>query len=198
MSYKDITIKMFLQIQDIIKDDETPDSEKEILIANAIYGTDITELPIIEYKKKMIDLKFLNEKPKDEKLASNYTINGTKYKSSADLASIQANQFIDFQNYAKKEDMIGCISCFFIPEGHKYNDGYDMLKVKEDVGDLPITTGNALAFFFKSQYITLLVLSQRSSLKKMKEVGMSKKKLKEMQEALTTLGIANLASTLSY
>ena len=96
MSYKDITIKMFLQIQDIIKDDETPDSEKEILIANAIYGTDITELPIIEYKKKMIDLKFLNEKPKDEKLASNYTINGTKYKSSADLASIQANQFIDF------------------------------------------------------------------------------------------------------
>ena len=94
--------------------------------------------------------------------------------------------------------MIGCISCFFIPEGHKYNDGYDMLKVKEDVGDLPITTGNALAFFFKSQYITLLVLSQRSSLKKMKEVGMSKKKLKEMQEALTTLGIANLASTLSY
>lgn len=198
MSYKDITIKMFLQIQDIIKDDETPDSEKEILIANAIYGTDITELPIIEYKKKMIDLKFLNEKPKDEKLASNYTINGTKYKSSADLASIQANQFIDFQNYAKKEDMIGCISCFFIPEGHKYNDGYDMLKVKEDVGDLPITTGNALAFFFKSQYVTLLVLSQRSSLKKMKEVGMSRKKLKEMQEALTTLGIANLASTLSY
>lgn len=198
MSYKDITIKMFLQIQDIIKDDETPDSEKEILIANAIYGTDITELPIIEYKKKMIDLKFLNEKPKDEKLASNYTINGTKYKSSADLASIQANQFIDFQNYAKKEDMIGCISCFFIPEGHKYNDGYDMLKVKEDVGDLPITTGNALAFFFKSQYVTLLVLSQRASLKKMKEVGMNKKKLKEMQEALATLGIANLASTLSY
>ena len=196
MTWRDITIKKYLQIQDIVNS-EMEDSEKELAIANIIYGYDITELTIPEYKKHLADLSFVNKAPENEKLAKTYVINDVKYKSSADIESIQANQFIDFQNYAKKEDMIGCISCFFIPDGHKYNDGYDMAKVKDDIGDLPITVANALAFFFKSQYTILLVLFQRSSLRKMKELGMTNKKIKEMQEALTTLGIANLVATLS-
>ena len=175
-----------------------PDDEKTILIANAIYEQDITELTLPEYQKKMKDLAFVNEAPQTEKLANSYTVNGTKYRSSADLETIQANQFIDFQNYAKKQDMIGCISCFFIPDGHKYNDGYDMVQVKKDVELLPITVANALAFFFKSQYAILLVLSQRYSLKQMKQMGMSKEKIKEMADSLTTLGMTNLVATLSY
>ena len=146
----------------------------------------------------MKDLAFVNEAPQNENLANSYTVNGTKYKSNANIETIQANQFIDFQNYAKKQDIIGCISCFFIPDGHKYNDGYDMANVKEDVGLLPITVANALAFFFKSQYAILLVLSQRYSLKQMKQMGMSKEKIKEMADSLTTLGMTNLVATLSY
>lgn len=196
-SWKDISIKKYLEIQSII-DSEMEESEMTIQIANVIYDCDVTELPLPEYQKKIKGLSFVNSKPETEKLANSYTINGTKYIVKSDLGSIQANQFIDFQNYAKKQDMIGCISCFFIPEGHKYNVDYDLEKVKEDIAELPITSANALSFFFKSQYAALLILTQRSSLLKMKEMGMSKEKIKEMQESLTTLGIANLASTLSF
>lgn len=198
MTWKDISIKKYLEIQDILNDAVTSDEDKAILIANTIYEQDITELPIPEYQKKMRDLAFVNEAPQNENLANSYTVNGTKYKSNANIETIQANQFIDFQNYAKKQDIIGCISCFFIPDGHKYNDGYDMANVKEDVGLLPITVANALAFFFKSQYAILLVLSQRYSLKQMKQMGMSKEKIKEMVDSLTTLGMTNLVATLSY
>lgn len=198
MSWKDISIQKYLQIQDVVNSNELSELEKETEIANIIYEFDITELPIAEYKQKIKALEFIGTLPDKEKLASNYTINGVKYNTKADLGSIQANQFIDFQNYVKKQDMIGCISCFFIPDGHKYNDGYDMLKVKKDIGQLPITSANALAFFFKTQYVILLILSQRYSLKQMKEMGMTNKKIKEMQDSLTTLGIANLVATLSY
>lgn len=198
MTWKDISIEKYLQIQEVVNSNEMSELEKETEIANIIYGFDITELPIAEYKQKIKALEFIATLPDKEKLASNYTINGVKYNTKADLGSIQANQFIDFQNYVKKQDMIGCISCFFIPDGHKYNDGYDMLKVKKDVGQLPITSANALTFFFKTQYVILLILSQRYSLKLMKEMGMSRKKIKEMQDSLTTLGIVNLVATLSY
>jgi len=70
--------------------------EKETEIANIIYGFDITELPIPEYKQKIKALEFIATLPDKEKLASNYTVNGTKYITKADLGSIQANQFIDF------------------------------------------------------------------------------------------------------
>lgn len=197
MKWKDITIKKYLQIQDIVNS-EMEESEMTIQIANLIYEKDITELSLPEYKKCILDLKFINTAPENEKLANSYTINGTKYIVKSNLDSIQANQFIDFQNYAKKQDMIGCISCFFIPEGYKYNDGYDISKVKDDIAELPITAANALAFFFKSQYAVLLILTQRSSLQKMREIGLSQEKMKEMENSLTTLGIANLASILSY
>ena len=72
-----------------------------------------------------------------------------------------------------------------------------MLKTKEDIGELPITVANGLAFFFKEQYVTLLVLSNRSSLRKMKEMGMDKEKLDKMAENLATIGTVNLVFSLT-
>lgn len=196
MDWKNISIKKYLKIEELLQDPLTLDDEKMILIANVIYDQDVTELNLPEYAQKINALKFINTPPEKEKLSSNYTVNGVKYKTNANLEVIQANQFIDFQNYAKKKDIIGCISCFFIPEGHKYNDGYDMLKVKEDIGELPITVANSLAFFFIKQYAILLILSSRYSLQQMKEMGLKEEKLKEMADSLTTLGMSNLVSSL--
>lgn len=196
MNWNNVTLEKYLKIQDVLNEEVLDEEQKTFEIANIIYEQDITELPLPEYVQKMKALSFVNQLPEKDKLANSYTINDTKYKTSANIESIQANQFIDFQNYGKNKDMIGCISCFFIPDGHKYNDGYDMIKVKEDIKQLPITVANSLSFFFKSQLTVLLVLFQRSSYKKMKQMGMSKEKLKEMEESLTTLGMSHLLTTL--
>lgn len=197
MTWNDITIKQYLALNDILLSD-FDDAEKMIQIANVIYNCDVTELPLLEYNEKINNLAFIHTKLEPTKLNSKYVINGNSYICNTNIESIQANQFIDFQNYMKSKDMIGCISCFFIPEGHKYNDGYNMLDVKNDIEKLSIVVGNSLSFFFKKQYVILLILSQRYSLQQMKEIGMSKKKIKEMQDHLTTLGIANLVSILQY
>lgn len=199
MTWNDISIKKYLEIQEVVNDEAINGEDMQDMIANIIYDEDITILPIVEYKQRLQKLAFINTPPENAKLTNSYKIKDTKYIVKGDLGVIQANQFIDFQNYAKNKDIIGCISCFFIPEGHKYGDGgYDILKVKEDIGELPITVANALAFFFKRQYVTLLVLSSRSSMQKMKEMGMSKEKLDEMAGHLATLGIANLVSSHIY
>ena len=63
MTWKDISIKKYFEIQDILNMESIPDDEKTILIANAIYEQDITELTLPEYQKKMKDLAFVNEAP---------------------------------------------------------------------------------------------------------------------------------------
>lgn len=201
MDWKDISIKKYLQLEKIATDESFDESEKMIQFANVIFDEDVEKIPLVEYNQKVHEMfeLFKTEPDKVDRLADSYTVNGTKYIVDGDANNVLTCQFNDFQNYTKQKDIIGCISCFFIPEGHTYNDDkYDMLKVKEDIGDLPITVANALTFFFKSQYALLLILSQRYLLKQMKEMGMTKAQIKKMQDELANLGIANLVATLQY
>ena len=96
MDWNNITIKKYLKIQDVITDENMPDEDKIIQMANVIYEEDITELTVPEFNQKIKALDFVKEAPKREKLLKSYTINGTKYNSNADVQSVQANQFIDF------------------------------------------------------------------------------------------------------
>ena len=95
MSWDNISIKQYLQISDTMNS-ALDDSEKMIAIANIVYDCDVTELPLLEYNEKIRSLSFINDAPDKARLNGSYVVNGTKYKSNANLESIQANQFIDF------------------------------------------------------------------------------------------------------
>ena len=99
-------------------------------------------------------------------------------------------QFIDYQNYIKNNRIEEILSCFFVPAGHSYNDGYDIEKVKKDLLSLKITDAYALAFFFELQLKMYCRLFHRYLLRSMKKAKMSK----ETIEATKKLDLYNLVS----
>ena len=97
-----------------------------------------------------------------------------KYYFDCLLGNVTTAQYVDFINYSKTSDIVKMLSVFMIPEGHKYNDGYDMLEVFEDIQDMPIPILYSASFFFNRQFATFIKIFQRYSMKQLKKVKLPK------------------------
>lgn len=190
--YKDINLKTFLLIQDLLAE---PDDYTALNIIDLVYGVDSANMPVSELKGYSIE--FLKTDVPNVKIQDKYTINGTEYDSNFNLTVVTTAQFIDYQNYLKEEkpQMNKLLSVFFIPAGHKYNDGYDMAKVQDDLMYLDVCTVKSAAFFFEKQLMAFASLFQYYLTKSIKKMKLSKEKKKEV---LQTLGEMDLASLVSY
>lgn len=156
MNWSNITLKKYLQIQDILS---VEDDYTLFNLIDVIYDVDSQSLPISEVKK--YDISFMGNKIPKAKLKDKYTLNGTTYKSNLDLTKVTAAQFIDYQNYIKEQPLCyeKLLSVFFIPKGcEKYNTGYDISKVQQDVLELPIDVVHTISFFFSNQLHLFLML----------------------------------------
>ena len=74
-------------------------------------------------------------------------VNGREYYFDGLLGKITTAQYIDFQNYQKNNDEQKSFSVFIIPKGHKYNDGYDIEQVFNDILDVPVPVLFSASFF---------------------------------------------------
>lgn len=156
MNWSNITLKKYLQIQDILS---VEDDYTVFNLIDVIYDVDSQSLPISEVKK--YDISFMGNKIPKAKLKDTYTLNGTIYNSNLDLTKVTAAQFIDYQNYIKEQPLCyeKLLSVFFIPKGcDKYNTEYDILKVQQDVLELPIDVVHTISFFFRNQLHLFLML----------------------------------------
>lgn len=198
-SWYDITLKQFNKIQSFL---ETPDKYTLFNIIDVVYGVDSIHLPIGELPQ--YDINFLKESVPKVKLRNKYTLNGTVYQSGIDLTEVKAGQFLDYQNYVK--DGAGyekLLSVFFIPQGHEYNDGYDLKQAQEDLENLDIVTVTSLAFFFRAQLELFAILFQRSLHKTIVKMNIPEKEkvLKELEDWVssgysTGYGITHRTQTL--
>lgn len=194
MKWKNITINQFNNLQEALKIEDEMD--RIIEIGRVVFNQDISELPISEFKKKVSELSFIGEQIKDSIPPKNIKIGKNEYYTDCLAGRITTAQFIDFQNNLKTGDLASTLSTFIIPKGHKYNDGYDMLEVIKDLGDLPITTANSIAFFFKRQLEESLKIFQSYLTKTLKETSLPKEVQEKVKVLLTNYN--NLASYLMY
>ena len=187
MSWNEITLNQFEALQSALKiEDET---ERLISISEIVFGENVTELPIGEYTKKVKELSFLQiDVPNDCKVKG-VSVNGRDYDILGLLGNISTAQYIDYTNHMKEGKTANMLSVFFVPKGHKYNDGYDMLQVISDIGCMPITIVNSTAFFFTRQ-LELFMRIFQSSLKKQ----IRKMKLPKEQKQLLMDGLQHLES----
>ena len=100
MNWSNITLKKYLQIQDILS---VQDEYTVFNLIDTIYDVDSQSLPITEVKK--YDISFMGNQIPKAKLKDTYTLNGTTYKSNLDLTKVTAAQFIDYQNYVKEQPL---------------------------------------------------------------------------------------------
>lgn len=191
MNWNDITLRQYYEIQDIIS---VQDDYTALNLIDCIYKVDSQSLPI--HQLKGFNLSFLSNPIPEVKLQKQYTLNGTVYNSNCDITRVTVAQFIDYQNYCKEKPQLNkLLSVFFLPEGFKdYNTGYDIIKVQDDLLELPITVANSIAFFFGRQFRIFFWLFRRCLIKEVKKMKIQKKEKKELIRSIRNLDLWSLAS----
>lgn len=149
----------------------------------------IENLPLSQFLQLGNSLKFMNEKPKREVHKSEYILNGTTYVLTEDISKLTTAQFLDFQNFQRESpiDYTKILSCFLIPKGHSYNDGYDVTRVFNDMGSITVPQFQGLFFFLRLQSMSLYLILIDSLKRDMKKMKIPKGKKTQLTEQLETL-----------
>lgn len=181
--WEDVTISQFVQIQQIVLADIS-DTYKSVNLVSVLSGIPVDELESLNlnvYSRLNNQLSFLQTQFPRITHKDVYEVNGTKYILKADLTQISTSQYIDYQEYIKENDPIKLTSVWLIPEGHSYNDGYDLNTVWNDISQMKMIDIQAISFFFKKQLAAFILIMKDSSKKRMKKEKKSKSEIHQME-----------------
>ena len=198
--WDNITIEKYYDIKDILDDEVDDDITKNVKLVAVITDKDENEvwnMDMGEAGEYISRLQFLNkfELPKNP----NMKIKLPSYDLVVikDISKINVAQYVDFQNFVKipmKEGMEKILSIFLIPEGCKYNDGYDIIDLQKEIRqNLSFRVAEGLLSFFIERYGKLLIHSLiycRKQIRKTKDKEMiekMEKTQKDLQQKLDSL-----------
>jgi hypothetical protein len=182
---KDFTIKEFLQLQELLNEEKL-----DFFEIFKLYDLDLLKMDSTEFLNKKFEIEN-DVLPQPKGLVEKYyKIGGKKYKPTLNMRKITASQFIDLQTYLAKNDLAGIISIFMIPFKkkflfkeiyYKYNDGYDMFELKNNINEnMKIVDAQNLSAFFLSQSVKLQQVMVNYSTRKLMKL-----KLKQQKRMLT-------------
>lgn len=200
MDWKDISINRHAQI---VKAYDVEEENRVYALIGACYGMTLEQVLDSDWRKveeMAKSITFLNKKPKVRMARRHYTINGHRYDVQTNMKEITTAQYIDFQMLAPncEQNMAQFLSVLLVPEGKKYNQGYDVDLVQKEIGDY-FNVEDALAlsaFFFKLLQILLRRTTRRflREKKKAEKEGLMTKEQREAMDKLETT-LRNLQSS---
>lgn len=183
-NWDNITIEKYYTIMDILNDETDDDITKNVKLVAILLDKDeeeIWDMDLSEAGDYISRLMFLNKFDIPSHPNMNIKLPGFDLKVMKDVTKINVAQYVDFQNFVKlplREGMDKILSIFLIPEGFKYNDGYDIIEVQKTIREnLSFRVAEGLLGFFLRKYGRSLIHSLvycRRQIRKMKD--------KEMQE----------------
>lgn len=185
-SWDNIPIKVYNRISQIIKETEEKTEESIIPILSILYNVpeqEISSLKIMEVQKLIKETNWINKFSFDkEKKIEKLTINGVKCRVKYNLSDFTYQQYLDYNEYFSKieEDpsyLANVLATFILPENKKYNDGYDLQQLTDDIEDtLPITQCQSLIYSFVTSCLeSLSAILTSSANQTMKKIVMKKK-----------------------
>lgn len=182
MSWFDVTLSKYVRLQELTTLED--DTERLLAIAELLLGEEVTELPIQDFSQEIKKLSFMNAPIPEIKLPKKIDVSGRKYYFDCLLGNISTSQYVDFTTHSKSNDLSKMLSAFLIPEGHKYNDGYDMQMVMSDIKELPIPVIQSAAFFFGKQWELFIRIFQHYSVRRIRKTNLPKEAKKNMIKAV--------------
>ena len=204
-SYRKLSIEKYDEIKNIVeKDVEDIDKQVELIACLADMPIDdVYNLPINKYEDYVDKLPFLFELPKPKAiLPGKLVIGDNRYSIMKQVEKMTTGQFIDLQSYLKNDMGVAYIlTTIIIPEGHKYDDGYSIEDLKNEIyTKLNIEDALSIAFFLhrKLQYtingsLRFLDWMMKKKMKKApKEV---KEQIKQTRDKLKDLEISGIGNT---
>ena len=182
LTWSNIKYRTLLDIREAANIED--ENERVYAIMEAVFGEDVLNLPLKDFNEKCKELQFLQKEIPNDLHVKDIKVNGREYYFDGLLGKITTAQYIDFQNYQKNEDEQKSFSIFIIPKGHKYNDGYDMEQVFNDILDVPVPVLFSASFFFSRQFELFIRIFRRYSIKQMKKLGLPKEAMENLQKVV--------------
>lgn len=172
-NYRDLPYGKYEEIVRLCETEMT-DVDRKVAVIAVLTGKtedEVLRLPLDTFTRYSAATRFLEaECPENliPAVARSYPVGGFVLVPVADMRKVTAAQYIDFQTFAEDRDhrAVEMLSCFLIPRGCDYNDGYDVLDVHRAIRDemSVATVLSLLAFFFKSWVESIKAI--RTSLKR--------------------------------
>lgn len=99
-----LTLSQFYDIQDAVYDIDDPIEQQIRLlsIVNDIPEEELLSYPLSQLRELNHTIAFINRSPSPAPLQYDYTINGTTYCFTPNLADLTVAQYVDYQNYLKE------------------------------------------------------------------------------------------------
>lgn len=177
--------------------DEVDRKVRIVGILTGLTDDEVLALPITDFTECCAKAKFI-DLPCPETLipsvSKSYPVGGFNLVPVTDMRKVTTAQYIDFLSFSKDKEhnIVEMLSCFLVPKGMDYNEGYDILDVhnaiKEEMSVAEVLA--LLAFFFGSW--TRSIHSTLSYSERMARRVKDKEKRQMMMER-----IAELRSTIS-
>ena len=182
LKWSNIKYRTLLDIREAANIED--ENERVYSIMEAVFGEDVLDLPLKDFNEKCKELQFLQKEIPNDLHVKDIKVNGREYYFDGLLGKITTAQYIDFQNYQKNNDAQKSFSVFIIPKGHKYNDGYDMEQVFNDILDMPVPVLFSASFFFSRQFELFIRIFRRYSIKQMKKLGLPKEAMENLEKVV--------------
>lgn len=197
-SYSKLPLGMYLDILDISADDSMSEDDKQMEYISILSGNSVDQLlkmPIKEFTPMAKCTAFLDEEipQMHKRMPKEFRLGDMTLSVVADVTKMTTAQYIDFQTFSAdgKAKLAEMLSCFFIPKGMEYNEGYDILEVQNTLRrELMVTDAVALFAFFlrRCQDLTRAsLIYSRLSLKRMPKRMRRTEKWKELMEKVAQL-----------
>lgn len=198
-NYHRLPIGKYLDIVNLCETemDEVDRKVKIVGILTGLTDDEVLSLPLTDFTECCAKAKFI-DLPCPETLipsvSKSYPVGGFNLVPVTDMRKVTTAQYIDFLSFSKDKEhnIVEMMSCFLVPKGMDYNEGYDILDVhnaiKEEMSVAEVLA--LLAFFFGSW--TRSIHSTLSSSERMARRVKDKEKRQMIMER-----IAELRSTIS-
>lgn len=197
LEWDDITVGQFSLIRSAYNDPDMTEEDRCIGLISFIYDVNPLELEFSDFQRMVRELEFIGTDVVPSEAKKEYILNGHKYTLQKAINHVSTAQYMDFHNYLKEgetdEKYADIISVFLIPEGMKYNDGYDIEEVKDDINrHMSITDALGIFGYFFHFFVRFVQISRRYTsrrLKKMKSLTMEEKqKIEEITNQIQRIG----------
>lgn len=189
MAWKDVNIFKYKKIFELEQDEDWQWNALAILLGTTY--EDIITRPIDETMRLSREfLSWSTDKPVLRPVRRQYAIGGRTYDFKGYPKDITTAQYIDFYNCGREvpADLVDMLSVFLVPEGHRYNEGYDMDEIKKEIDEnFNIEDALSVCDFFTSLFQVLLRRVTRKARRALKQAQKEGVAPTEVTKALALL-----------
>lgn len=196
-NYEALDLGRYMKIDAILhKPAEDIDKQVQIIAILADMPEDkVLLLPLADYASMAKETAFLGRICEPAKVDGEpIDVGGLRLVPTKDFLKINTAQYVDFQTFAKgfPGTLPELLSCFLVPEGKAYNEGYDIADVQKAVRSLNVPTAIGLVTFFLLRFSQSIADSltslEKEASRDRKKAKIWKEKSKEIAALLQTIG----------